>query len=62
MSTPEAPQAKLNPLARSLNEKLEEAAPEILEMLSAYGRRLYCPKGILSQTAEAKQKASRFNA
>jgi aspartate/methionine/tyrosine aminotransferase len=62
MSTPEAPQAKLNPLARSLNEKLEEAAPEILEMLSAYGRRLYFPKGILSQTAEAKQKASRFNA
>jgi aspartate/methionine/tyrosine aminotransferase len=62
MSTPEASQAKPNPLARSLNEKLEEAAPEVLEMLSAYGRRLYFPKGILSQTAEAKQKAKRFNA
>ena len=53
---------KLNPIARSLNEKLEAAAPEVLAMLSAYGRRLYFPKGIISQTAEAKQKASRFNA
>lgn len=62
MSRTEPPQASLNPIARSLNEKLEEAAPEILEMLSAYGRRLYFPKGILSQSAEAKQKATRFNA
>ncbi len=52
----------LNPIARSLNEKLEEAAPEVLEMLSEYGKRLYFPKGIISQTAEAKQKATRFNA
>ena len=53
---------KTNPIAQSLNEKLEEAAPEVLAMLSEYGRRLYFPKGILSQTAEAKQKAHRFNA
>jgi aspartate/methionine/tyrosine aminotransferase len=52
----------LNPIAQSLHEKLEEAAPEVLAMLSAYGRRLYFPKGIISQTAEAKQKAHRFNA
>jgi aspartate/methionine/tyrosine aminotransferase len=52
----------LNPLARDLNEKLEKSAPEILEMLSAYGRRAYFPKGILSQSAEAKAKAHRFNA
>lgn len=56
------PEATLNPIAQSLREKLEEAAPEVLEMLSAYGRRLYFPKGIISQTAEAKQKAHRFNA
>ena len=31
-------------------------------MLSAYGRRLYFPKGILSQSAEAKEKAHRVNA
>ena len=53
---------KLNPIAQSLNEKLEEAAPEIASMLSEYGQRLYFPKGIISQTAEAKQKATRFNA
>ena len=54
--------SKLNPIALSLNEKLEEAAPEVLSMLSEYGRRLYFPKGIISQTAEAKQRAHRFNA
>jgi aspartate/methionine/tyrosine aminotransferase len=52
----------LNPLAKGLNDRLEAAAPEILEMLSSMGRRLYFPKGILSQSAEAKQKAKRFNA
>ena len=56
------PEATLNPIAQALREKLEEAAPEVLAMLSAYGRRLYFPKGIISQTAEAKQKAHRFNA
>jgi aspartate/methionine/tyrosine aminotransferase len=56
------PEQALNPLARELNEKLAESAPEILAMLSALGRRLYFPKGILSQSAEAKQKAHRFNA
>ncbi len=54
--------SKLNPIAQSLNEQLEKAAPEVLGMLSEYGRRLYFPKGIISQTAEAKQKATRFNA
>ncbi len=52
----------LNPLAAQLNEQLESAAPEILAMLSAFGRRAYFPKGILSQSAEAKEKAHRFNA
>jgi len=52
----------LNPLAKGLNERLDKAAPEILAMLSSMGRRLYFPKGILSQGAEAKKKAKRFNA
>jgi len=60
MSPPEEP--GVQPLARDLNVRLAEAAPEIMQMLSAYGRRLYFPKGILSQTAEAGQKATRFNA
>ena len=53
---------KTNPLAQQLNERLEKAAPSVLAMLSPLGRRLYFPKGILSQSAEAKQKAKRFNA
>jgi aspartate/methionine/tyrosine aminotransferase len=57
MSPPE-----FNPLARELNDRLEAAAPEVLGMLSAFGRRLYFPKGILSQSAEAKARAHRFNA
>lgn len=53
---------KTNPLAQQLNERLEQAAPSVLAMLSPLGKRLYFPKGILSQTAEAKQKAKKFNA
>ena len=60
MSPPESP--KLNPLAEALNEQLEAVAPEVVPMLSRLGRALYFPKGILSQTAEAKEKAHRFNA
>lgn len=58
-----APQeAPLHPLARGLNERLERAAPEVLAMLSGLGRRLYFPKGILTQSAEAREKAHRSNA
>jgi aspartate/methionine/tyrosine aminotransferase len=52
----------VNPLAQALNDRMEKAAPEAFAMLSALGRRLYFPKGILSQGAEAKQKAKRINA
>lgn len=62
MSTAQRSEKKVNPIAQSLNEQLEKVAPEVLGMLSEYGRRLYFPKGIISQTAEAKQKATRFNA
>jgi aspartate/methionine/tyrosine aminotransferase len=51
-----------NPLAQALNDKLQAAAPEVFAMLSPLGKRLYFPKGILSQSAEAKQKGKRINA
>ena len=51
-----------NPLAKALNQTLEQAAPEAFSMLSALGKRLYFPKGILAQGAEAKAKGKRFNA
>ncbi len=56
------PPEKLHPLAEALNQRLESAAPEVAGMLSALGRRIYFPKGILSQSAEARERAYRFNA
>jgi aspartate/methionine/tyrosine aminotransferase len=52
----------MNPLAAELNKTIEAHAPAVPRMLSALGRELYFPKGILTQTAEANQKAHRYNA
>jgi len=52
----------MNPLAAELNELLQKNNPYVLEMLSDLGKELFFPKGILSQSAEAKDKAHKFNA
>ena len=52
----------LNPLAAELNEQIRSASPVVFALLSKLGKRIYLPKGILSQTAEANAKAHRFNA
>lgn len=52
----------MHPLAVELNEKIRAECPVLYELLSKRGRELYFPKGILSQSAEAKEKAHRFNA
>ena len=53
----------MNPLAQQLNTALEKGNAHVYAMLSNLGRKLYFPKeGILSQSAEAKSKATRFNA
>lgn len=53
----------LNPLAEQLNATLAKDAPAVLSMLSARGKRFFFPtKGILSQGADAKAKAKRYNA
>ncbi len=52
----------MNPLAKELNDVIQTEAPFVYQMLSELGRELYFPKGILSQTAEAKIKAKRYNA
>ena len=52
----------LNPIAIVLNEQIQATAPAVFELLSELGKRIYLPKGILSQTAEANVKAHRFNA
>ena len=50
----------MNPLALDLNEKLSNAKPEVADMLSDLGKLMYYPKGILSQSAEAK--TTQYNA
>jgi aspartate/methionine/tyrosine aminotransferase len=52
----------MNPLAIELNEIIQKANPHIFDMLSDVGKSLYFPKGILTQSAEAKAKAHKFNA
>ncbi len=53
---------RMNPIAQELNNNIESGNPHILKMLSVTGRNLFFPKGILSQSAEAKEKAHRINA
>lgn len=50
----------MNPIAKELNKILSETIAE--KLLSDFGKRIYFPKGIVTQSAEAKQFASRFNA
>ncbi len=52
----------MNPIAQELNSIIRQAAPHVYEMLSDMGKALFFPKGILSQSAEAKVKADRINA
>ena len=56
------PGAEIRPLATALNETIERENPYIYSMLSEFGKRLYFPKGILAQSAEAKDKAKRYDA
>ncbi|MBW1894061.1 MAG: aminotransferase class I/II-fold pyridoxal phosphate-dependent enzyme [Deltaproteobacteria bacterium] len=52
----------MNPLAEELNRIIQETNPNLMDMLSGVGKHLFFPKGILSQSAEAKEKANRLNA
>ncbi len=52
----------MNVIAQQLNTTITHANPHIYDMLSDMGRALFFPKGILSQSAEARTKAHRINA
>ncbi len=52
----------MNPLAQELNEIIQEHNHHVYAMLSTLGKSLFFPKGILSQAAEAKKKATKYNA
>jgi aspartate/methionine/tyrosine aminotransferase len=50
----------MNELAEELNQALKGSAAD--RLLSGMGRRMYFPKGIVSQSAEADELAHRYNA
>ena len=53
----------MNPLAQQLNDDIASENPNVLEMLSDFGKRIYFPtSGILAQAADAKQNAHLYNA
>jgi aspartate/methionine/tyrosine aminotransferase len=53
----------MNPLAERLNRTIQEGNPHVYDMLSTLGTNIYFPKeGILNQSAEAKAKATQYNA
>lgn len=52
----------LSPLAEELNKAIACEHKTTLELLSSYGKRLFFPKGIVSQSEEAGKKAKAFNA
>ncbi len=52
----------MNPIAQELNNIIEQGAPHVYEMLSDMGKKLFFPKGILTQSAEAQTKADKVNA
>ena len=52
----------LNPLAAAANDAIAADCPVVHDLLSDTGKALFFPKGILSQSAEAKAKATLFNA
>ncbi|MFD2371558.1 aminotransferase class I/II-fold pyridoxal phosphate-dependent enzyme [Brevibacillus sp. GCM10020057] len=53
----------MHALAAQLNETIQRENPHVYEMLSHLAKLIYFPKeGILSQSAEAKAKAKKYNA
>lgn len=52
----------MNPLAEELNRVIKGRCPLLYNSLSRLGRELYFPRGILTQTAEAREKAYRYDA
>jgi aspartate/methionine/tyrosine aminotransferase len=52
----------MNVLAKEMNDSLEKSSKIFFDMLSKFGREIYMPKGIIVQSAEAKQFAKKYNA
>ncbi|HQJ05180.1 MAG TPA: hypothetical protein PLI57_02235, partial [Spirochaetota bacterium] len=48
--------------AIEMNKILKEKSDIFYFMLSDFGKNIYMPKGIIVQSAEAKEKATKYNA
>lgn len=58
MNNSSADPSPLNPLAQELNDSIKSIAPTVYDLLSKKGREIYYPsKGIIAQSAEAKEQA-----
>ncbi len=56
------PGVEIRPLAAELNDVIARENRHIYTMMSDFARRCYFPKGILRQSAEAKEKAKKYDA
>ncbi len=52
----------MNEIAKEMNDILKKKAPALFSLLSDFGKNIYMPKGIISQSAEAKLHAYECNA
>ncbi len=52
----------MNAIAREMNEVISKNSPVLFSTLSDFGKRIFMPKGIIVQSAEAKQHAKKYNA
>ncbi len=52
----------MDSLAIELNDIIYNNAPEVHSLMSSFAKAIFFPRGILTQTAEAKEKANQFDA
>jgi aspartate/methionine/tyrosine aminotransferase len=52
----------MNEIAKELNDIIEKNSNAFFYFLSDFGKNIYMPKGIISQSQEAKKQAHKFNA
>ncbi len=51
----------MHPIAAELNQIIQAEQPSVWNLLSPLGQRLFFPRGIVSQSAEATEKANHYN-
>lgn len=52
----------MNPIAEEINNILKDKSDTFYSLLSDFGKNIYMPRGIISQSGEAKKLAKKYNA